>query len=222
MAAKRDNLSWILLQILTFLTIAGRRKLTLAAFLPVAVTLAASTPSETSSPSASWVIDGLTVEKAKEILADNPAAPTGGIWGTTADGAEVAIIAGAPPGVMNSAGQHGWLIVALRPARPSIACGTVMGWFTPSAKTDSYDCTMFTRCNGAELTNPSRFTLRLNDNSHLSLIKVHDGLEIVAWKILPYMFRSFIRERHDRPRDLDGLIRLWPTDGSMPPFPRYL
>lgn len=184
---------------------------------------AAAKPKPGNTPRQSWTIDGFTESHAKEMLAERPAHPLGGIWSATADGARVAVIAGDIPGRHgNGMPGNGYLIVVLRSPRPSITCGTVMGWATPAAKAGHFDCTLFTGCEGTALTAPRRFTLRLNDDSHLSLIEIHDGLEIVAWKAIPYMFRSFLRERHDRPRDLDGLIRLWPDDTGVPPMPRYL
>ena len=152
----------------------------------------------------------------------SPGPDVAGIWSATVDGASLAIIPGEPPGAPRSF-TRSCLIVVLRSPRPGVRPGTVMGWCSPAAKAGYYDCTMFTRCNGSQLSDPKRFTLRLNDSSRLSLIKIHDGLEIVVWKIIPYMFRSFLRERHDRPRDLDGFIRQWPVSGcGVPAAPRYL
>ena len=51
---------------------------------------------------------------------------------------------------------------------------------------------------------------------------MRDGVEFVAWRLLPYMFRSVLRERRERPRDLDGLLRVWPPDAENPLKPRYL
>lgn len=174
------------------------------------------------APGGSWVIEGLTADSVKRVLGISPGPDVAGIWSATADGASLAIIPGEPPGAPRSF-TRSCLIVVLRSPRPGVRPGTVMGWCSPAAKAGYYDCTMFTRCNGSQLSDPKRFTLRLNDSSRLSLIKIHDGLEIVVWKIIPYMFRSFLRERHDRPRDLDGFIRQWPVSGcGVPAAPRYL
>lgn len=173
-------------------------------------------------PSRSWVIDGLTPDSVKSLLTALPSDPVCGMWSSTADGARIAVIPGAPEGAPRSLGES-FLIVMMRSPKVGLKCGTVMGWCTPAAKAGYYDCTMFSGNDGPSvLTSPRRFTLRLNDSSHLSLIVVRDGLEIVAWKMLPYMFRSLLRERHDRPRDLDGMIRLWPESAGMPVKPRYL
>lgn len=221
MAVEGDYLDRLLLQILPVVR-AGARIICVLLAITAAIGMAWGWPPETANtPSKSWVMDATTEERVKAMLAETPAPHIGGIWSATADGAKVAIISGTPPG-LNGNRDMSYLIVALRTPRPAIAPGTVMGWCVASAKAGFYDCTLFTRCHGSELTEPKRFTLRLNDDARLSLIKVRDGLEIVAWKIIPYMFRSFIRERHDRPRDLDGLIRLWPDNTGTPPSPRYL
>lgn len=176
---------------------------------------------EDATPARSWIIEGITPDSVKALLRTEPGPDVAGIWSATADGATMAIIPGEPPGAPRSF-LRSCLVVVLRSPRPGLRCGTVMGWCRPTAKAGFYDCTMFTRCDGSQLSEPKRFTLRLNDGSRLSLIRVHEGLEVVVWKMLPYMFRSFLRERHDRPRDLEGFIRQWPRNGGAPPSPRYL
>lgn len=174
-----------------------------------------------ATPSSSWIIEGLTADSVKTLLRMHPGPDVAGIWSATTDGASMAIIPGEPHGAARSFSRS-CLIVVLRSPRPGVRPGTVMGWCSPTAKAGFYDCTIFTRCDGSRLSDPRRFTLRLNDSSRLSLIRVHDGLEIVVWKILPYMYRSFLRERRDRPRDLEGFIRQWPRTEGVPLSPRYL
>lgn len=175
-----------------------------------------------SLPATSWVEAGIDEAAVRGMLSASPSDPVEGIWSATADGARVAVIPGAPSGAPKHSGG-GYLLVILKSPRSGIPAGTVMGWCFPSARNGYYDSRLFTRCDGRVLSSPRRFTLHLTDNCRLSMTEVHNGLELVPWRLLPYMFRSVIRERRDRARELDGLLRLWPvTDGEPPLHPRYL
>ncbi len=176
---------------------------------------------DAGSPSRSWVVEGVSEAGVRRAVMAHPADGIEGIWSATADGARIAVVPGTPPGVTRSFADS-YLLVILKSPRAGIVSGTVMGWCSPSARAGFYDACVFTGCDGRELSDPRRFTLRLNDGSHMSLVEVRDGVEFVAWRLLPYMFRSVLRERHDRPRDLDGLLRVWPPDAENPLKPRYL
>lgn len=173
-------------------------------------------------PAESWVSEFNCAETVMRAVEESPCDKIEGLWRTTADGARVAVVRGNPPGTPRGLSDVMLLLVLVKSPRPAVVPGTVMGWCTPAAKSGYYDCTMFTACNGPVLSKPARFTLHLTDGSHLSAIVVRDGVEFVAWKLLPYMFRSMLRERHDRPRDLDGMLRVWPIDVDNPLSPRYL
>lgn len=157
----------------------------------------------------------------RRIVSENPSDALEGVWRTTSDGARIAVIPGNPPDMPRTFADT-YLLVVIRSPRIGVPAGTVMGWCRPAAKKGYYDSCIFTRCDGKALSAPRQFTLRLTDGSHLSMTAVHDGVEIVAWKLLPYMFRRMLRERHDRQNDLDGMLRVWPVDYSDPIAPRYL
>lgn len=196
----------------------------LAMLLPMlvgAATTTTTTTTSSSTSSTSWVVPNVSVESVKAQLSNLHSDAIEGIWSTTADGSSVAIVPGTPQGEARTFAA-GYLLVVLRSARVSVPTGTVMGWCTPTARRGSYDCYAFTQCDGTTLSHPQRFTLRLTDTAHLAMIQVHDGMEISAWRLLPYMFRRALRERHTREDDLDGLLRQWPVDTENPAMPRYL
>ena len=172
-------------------------------------------------PASSWVERGIDDAAVREMLTAHPSDAVEGIWSATADGARIAIIPGMPPGFPKHSG-NGYLLVILDSPRAGIVPGTVMGWCSPSARKGYYDSRIFTRCDGVDLSSPRRFTLHLTDDARLSMTEVHEGLEFVPWRILPYMFRSLLRERHDRARELDGLLRIWPAGLGEPLKPRDL
>lgn len=98
-----------------------------------------------------------------------------------------------------------------------------MGSILPTAKSGTFDATLYTSINRSALSDPKRFTMVLSGGNHLSITRVHDGVEIVPWKLLPYMFRPLLRERRDRQKGLDGFLRLWPVTPQAPPIaPRKL
>jgi len=172
-------------------------------------------------PEASWQ-SGVTSEaELREAVAASPSDALEGVWSTTADGATIGVVSGNVPGASRSFSET-LLLVVLHSPRPAVAPGTVMGWCTPAAKAGYYNARIFTRCDGMTLSAAKPFTLHLTDDAHLSFVLVRNGLEFVPWKMIPYMFRSMVRERHDRGRDLDGMLRLWPADAAPPHKPRYL
>lgn len=191
-------------------------------FLTALMLSAFTSAASGTMPAESWVSEFNSAEAVKEAVEEAPADKIEGLWRATADGTRVAVVRGNPPGMSRGLSDVTLLLVLVKSPRPAVVPGTVMGWCTPAAKSGYYDCTMFTACNGPVLSKPARFTLHLTDGSHLSATVVRDGVEFVAWKLLPYMFRSMLRERHDRPRDLDGMLREWPVDVDNPLSPRYL
>lgn len=187
----------------------------------VALSFSAVAAGHNPIPASSWVEKGIDDAAVREMLTAHPSDAVEGIWSATADGARIAIIPGMPPGSPKHSG-NGYLLVILDSPRAGIVPGTVMGWCSPSARKGYYDSRIFTRCDGVDLSSPRRFTLHLTDDARLSMTEVHEGLEFVPWRILPYMFRSLLRERHDRVRELDGLLRIWPAGLGEPLKPRYL
>ncbi len=176
---------------------------------------------DAAEPSCSWMVDGISDASVRQSVSLHPGDEIEGIWSATSDGARIAVLPGAVPGGARSFADS-YLLVVLKSPRAAILPGTVMGWCSPAAKSGFYDARLFTKCDGRRLSSPKRFTIRINDGSRLSLIEVRDGVEFVAWRLLPYMFRSVLRERRERPRDLDGLLRVWPPDAENPLKPRYL
>lgn len=172
-------------------------------------------------PDKSWVIPDCTETSVKEVFQETPPTGAAGIWQTTDNGAVVAVVEGSIPGSQRSFGRT-YLLVLLKSPRVGLRPGTVMGWMQPTAKADSYEARLFTRCDGRTLSAPKRFTITMSDANHMSFIRVHTGLRFMPWRLLPYMFRRAIRERDDSPRDLDGMVRIWPDNPSAPIGIRYL
>lgn len=174
----------------------------------------------TSQQRESWVIEGFSEENAERIISESPLGGAEGIWQASADGAKIAIISGNPPGAKGSIA--GYLLVVIDSPRPALQPGTVMGWMRQSAKPRHFEGTLFTKSKGPRLTTPKTVTLRLEDSSHLTFTPEKGGLRFLPWRLLPYMFRSAVREqRSNKPDDLNGFVRLSPP-ADPPVRPRYL
>ena len=120
-------------------------------------------------------------------------------------------------------------IVTALSARSGIECGTLIGRVVPTAKNGVFDATLAgIGADGAvksaviSKTGGNRFTLTMSGD-RLSFAPVRRGIKANWWRLFPYMFRFSVRTFDTRQQGLDGCIRLWPRDPSVPPYqPRYL
>ncbi len=194
----------------------GKRIFTLKACI-----LAIAACSALELPDSSWVMPDCTEHSIRHRITETAIDPIEGIWTSSDDGAKVAIIGGTAPGSSRTLSDT-YLLVILDSPRPGIVPGTVSGTCTPYGKPDTYDCMMFTRCDGKRLHKPHRFTMHLADKSHITLTEVHSGLKVVFGYSLPKLNFLRIKSADDRPKDLDGFIRIWPPTGEPPSRPRRL
>lgn len=171
-------------------------------------------------PEKSWIIAGASERSMRDQLKETRRDPAEGIWSSTDDGARMAIVAGTPPGSKRRLSES-YLIVILESPRPGILPGTVAGVCAPTAKPDTYDCMMYTANDGRILTKPRRFTLHMADGSHLTMTEVHSGVRVVFGYSLPRINFLRLTTRNDRPADLDGFLRVWPSE-DPPLLPRRL
>lgn len=171
-------------------------------------------------PEKSWIIAGASERSMRDQLKETRRNPAEGIWSSTDDGARMAIVAGTPPGSKRRLSES-YLIVILESPRPGILPGTVAGVCAPTAKPDTYDCMMYTANDGRILTKPRRFTLHMADGSHLTMTEVHSGVRVVFGYSLPRINFLRLTTRNDRPADLDGFLRVWPSE-DPPLLPRRL
>lgn len=187
----------------------------------LALTLAVASCKAIELPDSSWVMPHCTEHSMRVKIKETATDPIEGIWTSSDDGARIAVIGGTAPGNGRSLADN-YLMVMLDSPRPGILPGTVCGTCTPCGKPDTYDCRMFTSCDGRRLYKPQRFTLHMADRSHMTLTEVHSGLKVVFGYSLPHLNFLRIKNASDRPVDLDGFIREWPLTGEPPARPRRL
>lgn len=154
-----------------------------------------------------------SLESIKTRFDTTPTDAIEGIWQLTDSGGRIAVI--------RQDDTTFRILVVDSPDR-TIFPGTIMGTAHCLAKRGHYDAEIMTSSGSGRLKSPKRFTLRLNDDGHLSFIKINKGLRVNLWRVLPYMFRYSVREINDRQHDLDGAIKIYPRPMSIPSVPRYL
>lgn len=175
-------------------------------------------------PSRAIVADGYTDRDSIAARLDtSPLHPIEGIWQMAADGAVMAIEQSAPY-ISGITSMLGYRIVLVQSPYRRIRPGTLMGYAMPSAKAGRYDAAIYTSIDDSGiLQRCRRFTLELHDEeSRLAFIRHRADLRIDLRRLIPYLFRVSIVTGNDRPRDMDGAIRLHPASDAAPANPRYL
>ncbi|MFG6380632.1 MAG: hypothetical protein K1V87_00795 [Muribaculum sp.] len=145
-----------------------------------------------------------------------------GIWQFPSDGATVVIERSRHDGPMTDEAVTYSMTLLKSPMR-SLLPGTEMGTLKPTAKRGVYSAVLYTDTDGGQrLLKPKNFTLTLNDDGHLSFHKHGSSIKVSIWRLLPYVSRLGIRVHNDKPRDLDGCVRVFPMSKDGPVEPRYL
>nr|MBD5376734.1 hypothetical protein [Bacteroides sp.] len=157
---------------------------------------------------------------ADSIRARMEAAPlhrVEGLWQFPADGGVVAI-------EREPDGSEAYRMIVIEASNRLIEPGTVIGRLRPTVKRDVFEARMMTGFDTAAdtLTSPRIVTMTLADSDSRLMLRHHrKGLKLHWWTLLPYMFRRFVTEVDETPRDLGGCRRIYP-EPAVPANPRYL
>ncbi len=163
------------------------------------------------------------LNQVRRHLSELPLHVIEGIWQFPSDGAVVAIERYTPEGILADGAVRYRMIVLRSPVR-SIHPGTVMGYVAATSKQGIYAAHVYTSTDGgSRLIRPKDFTFTMTDDGHLSF-RVHSASFYTnVWRMIPYLSRISFRVRSaDKPKDLDGCIRIYPEPLSGPIEPRYL
>lgn len=162
----------------------------------------------------------LDIDSIKSSMSSRPLMPLEGIWELTADGAVVAIERIEDP---RRGRTSTYCLTALSMPDRSITPGTIMGTAAESSDVHKFDAKIYTKSSDGQLTSPADFILTLdNDNTRMSMSHYRRGLRVNLWRMVPYMFRYSVGTRDERPRGLDGMIKVYPRPTSRTSTPRYL
>lgn len=135
-----------------------------------------------------------------------------GVWELTDNGAVIAVEKTQEP--MKS-GSDAYRMVYVAGPDTSLPHGSVIGYVVQGSTTKSYDVRIYTRIECDDngdifVSNPQSFALTITDDSRLELRHYMVGLKVNAWRLLPYMLGRVVSKRDDRPRNLDGMVRIFP------------
>lgn len=141
-------------------------------------------------------------------------APIEGVWRTSGSEGMFAVVA--------DRGGIFYRIIVVDSVDQRVLPGTVMGACTPAGREAHFDAQIFTSVSDKGLGARKRFTISLSESDHLVMEPVTDKLRINLWRLLPYMFRHSVTRVNDRPKNLDGAIRVFPLTNGSSISPRYL
>lgn len=151
---------------------------------------------------------------ADAVFADRALAPVEGVWRISGSEGTFAVVAD-PETIFYK------IILVDSPDR-SLTPGTLIGAMTALGRKNSFDARIFTSEVGGLLSSPKRFTVSLADDGRLIIVPVTDRLKVNLWRLLPYMFRNSVKHVNDRPKNLDGALRIYPEPAVPPESSRYL
>lgn len=173
-------------------------------------------------PGESTVIDGYGLSEVRQRLDESDIHDIEGIWRFVDDGAVMAIERFVPDEIPDNGNTCYRIVVVKSPVR-TLAPGTLMGYVSPTAKKGVYDASVYSSYDGLRgLHKKKRFYLNLDGDGLLSFNHYRQGIRLNLWRLIPYMFRYSVGLHSERPKGLDGCVRIWPPSVSLPFEPRYL
>lgn len=176
----------------------------------------------TQIPDRSELLAGYDRDSVEQRLLSLPLHDIEGIWQFTENGSLI-VIERFKPTESPDDGVVRYRMVVLQSPRLSVRRGTVMGYLWPTAKRNCFDARIYTDFDGGSvLTKAKRFTLSLDDESRLAFTRHKSGVRINLWRFVPYMFRYSVSSRDDRPRNIDGCVKIFPVSSRSQIQPRYL
>lgn len=148
------------------------------------------------------------------IFADKALSPIEGVWRVTGEETLFAVV--ADPGTIF------YRIIVVDATNRTLLPGTLMGAATATAQKNSFDALIYSHCSDGALSKPKRFTLTIHDNCRMVTAPVTDKLRVNLWRLIPYMYRFSVSRVNNRPDNLDGALRIFPSDSKARTAPRYL
>lgn len=117
-------------------------------------------------------------------------------------------------------------IVAIESPYVVIEPGELLGYARPTTKRNVFDARLKeTHAGNSTDAKMHDFLLTINESDAIALTPVKKGIKIGWdwWRLFPYMFRLRVNKVDNTPKDLHGVLRVWPRSVTVPPRqPRYL
>ena len=187
---------------------------------PLLLSMTALTAATPASGDAIAVAGDMTYDAVTARMSQTALHKIEGVWMFPGVGGLIAIERCAD----TSDGATEYVMAVVRSSNRLLMPGTVIGRLWPTAVRNTFKARLYTSssADGVTLTSPRTFSVNLTDSdSRLQLIHHRKQLKLNWWSLLPYMFRRFVREIDETPRNLDGCVRVYP-EPAIPAEPRYL
>ncbi|MDE6309150.1 MAG: hypothetical protein K2L93_06350 [Muribaculaceae bacterium] len=164
-------------------------------------------------------IDSCTsVSTAYPLFAHRVLSPIEGVWEMTDGGATVAIVANG------SSQRHvtsDYSIVYVCGPDLVIPRGTVIGTAQQGSTNSLYDAVIYKEVTVdgeglPRLSGPQHFAINITSDDRLALNTYEKGVKINAWRLVPYILRYSVRKVDQRPANLDGMVRIYPSSANAP------
>lgn len=159
------------------------------------------------------------VDSISAKMSHRPLDPIEGVWELTADGAVIAIE--REPSTKRGVTAT-YRITAISMPDRSVAPGTLMGRAASTANARKFDSLIYTDIIDGKLRSPAGFIITMTDDDRLSLSHYRQGVKFNLWRMVPYMFRYSVSTIDERPKGIDGMVRLYPQSKKTTSFPRHL
>ena len=163
-----------------------------------------------------------SADSARCLLRRLPLCDVEGLWQLTGEGDVVVMVVRDDADGDTAASPSKFNIVAVEADNRALLPGTVLGSMTPTARPLTYDARVCTDLDSrGRPVKAARFTVKVESGSHMSFMRVNTGVRVSPIVLFPYFLRRGMKIGSDRPRDLDGAIKIYPrvpVEGS----PRYL
>lgn len=133
-----------------------------------------------------------------------------GIYEMPGDGAVFAIVAAA-----GSTGR--WDLIVVDSPDFSVEPGTQFGYAVAGASPDVFDAKLYSGLRAGRKSKSHNFALRLGKDGRLSFEAYRNSRRVSFWRWIPYLFRVTVVEENNRPKGLDGAVRLYPSGVGASP-----
>jgi hypothetical protein len=151
------------------------------------------------------------IDSLRQVLDSKACDPIEGLWQFVGDGATVAITA--------RAGYDGQFDITLLDSPDmSIAPMTICGQLQTTAKVGAYDARLRLKPADGIKSRTKDCVITLTDTGRFSIAAYNRTKRISLWRWLPYLFRVTVIQRSNRPENLDGALRTYPTGAPTKPI----
>ena len=125
---------------------------------------------------------------------------------------------GAVFAVLPSPGHTGrWDLLLIDSPDLAAEPGTVFGHAVAGASPEVFDARLRRDLRPDRRSGSHDFAMRLTQDGRLSFEPYRNSRRISLWRWIPYLFRITVVEQSNRPKGLDGAVRVYPPGAGATP-----